>query len=387
MATVELISGAPFLVDQHARLVPGPGSAETVAHLQQVAAHLDMPATNGTTRGLPTIGTLLGRLQAALATALTFDLVDGVLASCAIPVIFDPVRSNGLLLVDGGARDILPLQAAIDLGATEIVAVQTSSGRLDRGLTADGPDSEFLLARILERTIDVFANEVARNDATGVVPDQIDVTVIRPEIDLQGTLDFGPGIIALNIFYGFEIAKAHFEGTTAPGLDVLTPLLRLARTVDLQARLACGILGRGAIGRLLQQQINAARVALLAAGAPAVPGLTAPVVNPANVSRPTAKRRCELRSSAGPSCCRVRNDAQRKSGSLRDHRLPSAGRAAANGTFDADRCRICSGRRPGAAARKIVLNPAFSGSARRGYRVRISDMWGVIVAGCRRGDR
>jgi NTE family protein len=46
-----------------------------------------------------------------------------LMASCAVPFGYPPVRIDGKLYVDGGVLDILPLWAAAEMGATRIVAV------------------------------------------------------------------------------------------------------------------------------------------------------------------------------------------------------------------------------------------------------------------------
>ena len=48
------------------------------------------------------------------------DIIDGVLASSSFPVMLLPVKARGELWTDGGVRNVTPLQAAIDLGATDI---------------------------------------------------------------------------------------------------------------------------------------------------------------------------------------------------------------------------------------------------------------------------
>jgi predicted acylesterase/phospholipase RssA len=45
-------------------------------------------------------------------------------ASCAVPLVFPPVRIDGRFYVDGGLLNPLPVYAAAELGATEILALQ-----------------------------------------------------------------------------------------------------------------------------------------------------------------------------------------------------------------------------------------------------------------------
>ena len=51
------------------------------------------------------------------------SVVEGVMASIAIPPWFAPIESDGRYVVDGGALSNLPIQPALALGATEIIAL------------------------------------------------------------------------------------------------------------------------------------------------------------------------------------------------------------------------------------------------------------------------
>jgi NTE family protein len=51
------------------------------------------------------------------------SVMEGVLASIAIPPWFAPIEKDGQYIVDGGALSNLPIEAAIRLGATEIIAL------------------------------------------------------------------------------------------------------------------------------------------------------------------------------------------------------------------------------------------------------------------------
>jgi NTE family protein len=55
------------------------------------------------------------------------DLLEPLLGSCFFPILYGrTVRVRGELLVDGGLTDNLPLEALVERGATEIIAVVTS---------------------------------------------------------------------------------------------------------------------------------------------------------------------------------------------------------------------------------------------------------------------
>src|SRR5512139_353510 len=51
------------------------------------------------------------------------SVMEGVLASIAIPPWFAPIEKNGQYIIDGGALSNLPIQPALTLGATEIIAL------------------------------------------------------------------------------------------------------------------------------------------------------------------------------------------------------------------------------------------------------------------------
>jgi NTE family protein len=55
------------------------------------------------------------------------SIVEALVASSAIPLVFPPVRRNGDHLLDGGLIEALPIQLARELGAQRIVAVDASS--------------------------------------------------------------------------------------------------------------------------------------------------------------------------------------------------------------------------------------------------------------------
>lgn len=54
-------------------------------------------------------------------------IVDAIVASCSIPLVFPPVTRDGHHLLDGGLIDGLPIAVARELGARRIVAVDAST--------------------------------------------------------------------------------------------------------------------------------------------------------------------------------------------------------------------------------------------------------------------
>jgi len=48
------------------------------------------------------------------------EYLKSVVASCSVPLVFEPIEINGSVYLDGGVREGIPIQKAIDIGATEI---------------------------------------------------------------------------------------------------------------------------------------------------------------------------------------------------------------------------------------------------------------------------
>lgn len=92
------------------------------------------------------------------------DLRRAMLASSCQPVFMQPVELRPDTLpvrqyVDGGVRELTPFQAAIDNGAETIIAITNSP--------VHTPDDTRLITKataMLERTIDLFSEDVSDND-------------------------------------------------------------------------------------------------------------------------------------------------------------------------------------------------------------------------------
>ncbi len=109
----------------HAGLLPGEGLQD---FLERV-----IPARTFAELRLPFVA-----VATDLASGNRVDLAEGevaraVLASCSVPVLLEPVRHRGLLLVDGGVASQVPVRAAREaFGAARVVAVNVNAGGLER---------------------------------------------------------------------------------------------------------------------------------------------------------------------------------------------------------------------------------------------------------------
>lgn len=91
------------------------------------------------------------------------DIVAFVGASCAEPLVMPSVRIDGADYYDGGVRDLVPVGTAINLGATEIVAVVCQPRVLDRDVFPKGH-----VVAMANRLVDVVTNEIVVNDLRSV---------------------------------------------------------------------------------------------------------------------------------------------------------------------------------------------------------------------------
>lgn len=115
------------------------------------------------------------------------SLLEAVLASASLPVLYPPVRlPDDLYYIDGGTGDALPLERARELGATGIVALDVGSGQ---GEESDGAKAVASgLVGIHQRVFSIMSGRRRREAiANWEGPPLI---YIRPRLDGYGTFDF-----------------------------------------------------------------------------------------------------------------------------------------------------------------------------------------------------
>ncbi len=94
------------------------------------------------------------------------SIYDGLLASIAVPPWFAPVEKDGELIIDGGVVSNLPIEAAVTLGATEIIALDLDDPRPAPGIHP--PLDQFLDKLLLTVTQRQKHLETALAEARGV---------------------------------------------------------------------------------------------------------------------------------------------------------------------------------------------------------------------------
>ncbi len=83
------------------------------------------------------------------------SVLEGVLASSAIPPWVRPLEIDGKMLSDGGAVSNVPIEPAINSGATEIIALQLEAFRHWSGETGFGPFFNRLVQTVFTREIEL----------------------------------------------------------------------------------------------------------------------------------------------------------------------------------------------------------------------------------------
>jgi NTE family protein len=135
---------------------------------------------------------------------LVVPLATGVLASASMPSIFHTVAMGTETYVDGGIREILPLQAVVDLGADEIYAVSASPVTLPAAATHFGGAG---IATIASRALtEIAIHEVSVGDfVVHPMPGRTLPAVhdIHPDVEVHGFGVIDPGLIQINRDYGY----------------------------------------------------------------------------------------------------------------------------------------------------------------------------------------
>lgn len=87
------------------------------------------------------------------------ELIHCIMASSVQPVLMPPENIKGQYYVDGGLREYLPAEILIDAGAESITGIMTTK----EGRYYD-PNDFSKATDILLKTIEIFSNDVSKND-------------------------------------------------------------------------------------------------------------------------------------------------------------------------------------------------------------------------------
>ena len=167
---------------------------------------------NGKLRYVDKHGEMFERDELKKPIATGLDPLAGVMASSAIPVMFPPVWLHDDDYVDGGVREVLPLDAVISklnlnkhLLKKSVYAIMASKpdGSNNEKNSEQNTESKITLDYQLLRTLGIMLDEVKRGDKDQHKKFGKTITLIQPQVEIHGTQTIDPGLIRINIDYGY----------------------------------------------------------------------------------------------------------------------------------------------------------------------------------------
>lgn len=141
------------------------------------------------------------RTPAPGSSAGPVDLLDAVIASASVPMVFPPRPLAGDDYVDGGVLQVVPVRAAAQLGATRIIAVLAVPLRIDRDERSYSEDNA---VNVGLRALGVIAMaDRQRENLAVTLPPGGTLTTIDPVVDVVGYFEVEPGLLRINKDYGW----------------------------------------------------------------------------------------------------------------------------------------------------------------------------------------
>ncbi|HEX3947915.1 MAG TPA: patatin-like phospholipase family protein, partial [Acidimicrobiales bacterium] len=159
------------------------------------------------------------------------DVLEGMLASASVPLLFPPRQLAGDVYVDGGVANNIPVDAAVRLGADRVfavLAVPVLQPPDRRDFTTAAAPAVFLRA--------VGAIAFAERQLANLnppLPVGTTVTVIDPLVDVVGPFEVSQGLMLLDMDYGWMRAAdvlADVDGETRRRAVAATDAVVVART-------------------------------------------------------------------------------------------------------------------------------------------------------------
>ncbi|GAA4426672.1 hypothetical protein GCM10023169_25720 [Georgenia halophila] len=181
---------------------------------------------SGELRYVTEAGTLVDRENRPLGDE-TVDIVDGIRASCAIPAVFAPVPLLDENYVDGGVRETLPAEIAMDhLDVTRCFAVVASPLGVPRESSYADKD---MISVVVRSAAGIMADEGLRDEIERARRDG--AVVIAPELDIHDMLTVDPGLTAISMDYGYLRAAEAVHGATPEQARLTREIVLLRREI------------------------------------------------------------------------------------------------------------------------------------------------------------
>ncbi len=146
-------------------------------------------------------------------------LTSGVLASASIPMAFPPVEMNDEHYVDGGAREILPLELLANrIGADRVIAISAGSAAIHRAPSFADRNLIDILRRV---SAEIGPNETLRKELNPPGGWDPHIRLVVPEFDVHDSMTIDPALIAISLDHGYMRA-ADVIGSLGSDADLLT---------------------------------------------------------------------------------------------------------------------------------------------------------------------
>jgi NTE family protein len=232
-------------------------SAVNEAAVSASSAELFLAVTHfatGQLRFVNKFGVILDRDLNPVPGLPAVSLVDAAVASCSTPIFFTPAVLAGELYQDGGVRANVPVQTAIQRGATRIFEVLHTRHPLGPSMSAKLPD---IAARLPDVMMDEMVFQQLRLSG---VPPGTTVTTIAPLQDMHSGLEVDPGLVAIDVDYGYMRAADTLSNASTNVVTITEQLVSLRYQIWKQEVYATAPDGSASIGgaltvRQLKQQL------------------------------------------------------------------------------------------------------------------------------------
>lgn len=176
---------------------------------QKLAANVDpnLVAGSGVVLRMATVSLESGKVRYIdqmgrfIDDGTTVDLVQAAIASASIPGFFAPQPLGSENFVDGGIRDVLPIQAALDAGADQVYAITASRAGVD---PASSFDKKTIMDIALRGAAEIMSDQIQSFETNPPVqPWPSNVMIIQPDFTVHDSFTIDPGLIRINSGYGY----------------------------------------------------------------------------------------------------------------------------------------------------------------------------------------
>lgn len=162
----------------------------------------------------------------------TVDPVLGVLGSAAMPVYFEPAVIGVEQYIDGGLREIIPVEIVASHEVEELVAIVCSAQTLP---ATDSMSAAGLPAVAMRALADIALEEIVEDDQRISHQHKMKVTQIAPTFDVHDVVVVQPSLIEISMAYGWMRAADEMHPADEPD----RPVFRRLSDAITWARLRC----------------------------------------------------------------------------------------------------------------------------------------------------